>query len=141
MKSTLAIDLGGRYTGVVSYTSEFGLPSADSLKAYVINTPNNDELTVSVKSRTQVRHRLRSQKRFKLARQLMTLIVQHKVARNLSNSEKEALFGLLKRRGYSRYDSELDLSCLQSIETEPFQSFIPEISEDESLLTQWESLK
>lgn len=141
MKSTLAIDLGGRYTGVVSYTSEFGLPSADSLKAYVINTPNNDELTVSVKSRTQVRHRLRSQKRFKLARQLMTLIVQHKVARNLSNSEKEALFGLLKRRGYSRYDSELDLSCLQSIETEPFQSFIPEISEDESLLTQWESFK
>ena len=86
MKSTLAIDLGGRYTGVVSCTSEFGLPSADSLKAYVINTPNNDELTVSVKSRTQVRHRLRSQKRFKLARQIMTLIVQHKVARNLERS-------------------------------------------------------
>ena len=32
MKSTLAIDLGGRYTGVVSYTSEFGLPSADSIR-------------------------------------------------------------------------------------------------------------
>lgn len=141
MKSTLAIDLGGRYTGVVSYTSEPGMPSVDSINAYVINTPNNDDLTVSVKSRTQVRHRLRSQKRFKLARLLITLIAQHKANRNLSNSEKEALFGLLKRRGYSRYDSELDLSCLQSIETKPFQSFIPEITEDESLLTQWESFK
>lgn len=140
IKSTLAIDMGGRYTGVFSYTTASGFPKPEETQAYVLNMPDNDALTYSTATRTQTRHRLRSQQRFVLARRLMYILIEEKLKRNLTPKEKEAISSLLRRRGYSRLESELDLSVLGAVESYAFKGYLSEIDEDESLLNQWNAL-
>lgn len=141
IKSTLSVDMGGRYTGIFSYTTDSGFPKAGETRAFVLNMPDNDALTYSVATRTQTRHRLRSQQRFVLARRLTYLLVEEKLKRKLSQQEKEAISSLLRRRGYSRLESELDLSVLQGVESGFFKCFLPNLNEDENLQTQWDSLR
>lgn len=140
VKSTLAVDMGGRYTGIFSYTTDSGFPKAKEARAYVLNMPDNDALTYSMAARTQTRHRIRSQQRFVLARRLTYILIEGKLKRKLSPREKEAISSLLRRRGYSRLESELDLSVLQGVESGFFKCFLPNFDEDENLLTQWTSL-
>ena len=140
IKSTLAVDMGGRYTGVFSYTTASGFPKPEETQAYVLNMPDNDALTYSTASRTQTRHRLRSQQRFVLARRLMYILIEEKLNRKLTPKEKESISSLLKRRGYSRLESELDLSVLNGVESYAFKGYLTDIDEDESLLNQWNAL-
>ena len=140
IKSTLAVDMGGRYTGVFSYTTASGFPEPEETQAYVLNMPDNDALTYSTATRTQTRHRLRSQQRFVLARRLMYILIEEKLNRKLTPKEKEAISSLLRRRGYSRLESELDLSVLSGVENYAFKGYLTDLDEDESLLNQWNAL-
>ena len=133
IKSTLAVDMGGRYTGVFSYTTASGFPKPEETQTYVLNMPDNEALTYSTASRTQTRHRLRSQQRFVLARRLMHILIEEKLNRKLTPKEKEAISSLLRRRGYSRLESELDLSILGGVESYAFKGYLSEIDEDESV--------
>ena len=63
VKSTLAVDMGGRYTGIFSYTTDSGFPKAKEARAYVLNMPDNDALTYRLETRTQTKHSIRSQQR------------------------------------------------------------------------------
>ena len=50
--SNVAIDLGGKYTGCVSYTSSI-LPSADDINAFIIEMPDDGNgIKYTVKDRT-----------------------------------------------------------------------------------------
>ena len=138
VKSILSVDMGGRYTGVFSFTSNN--PAKEDTQAYVLNMPDNDDLTFSTASRTQTRHRLRSQQRYQLARRLMYILVSEIAHRKLTDKEKEALSSLLRRRGYSRIESEIDLSPLYSLEAIPFKHYLPLFDDDEALISQWEGL-
>lgn len=61
--SNIAIDMGGKYTGVASYTAE-DVPSPEDVHAAIIEMPNNGEgINYTVKGRTATRHRVRSQDR------------------------------------------------------------------------------
>ena len=82
VKSTLAVDMGGRYTGIFSYTTDSGFPKAKEARAYVLNMPDNDALTYSMAARTQTRHRIRSQQRFVLARRLTYILIEGKFQLN-----------------------------------------------------------
>ena len=138
VKSILSVDMGGRYTGVFSFTSNN--PAKEDTQAYVLNMPDNDGLTFSSVSRTQTRHRLRSQQRYQLARRLTYILVSEIAHRKLSDKEKEVLSSLLRRRGYSRIESEIDLSPLYSLEAIPFKHYLPLFDDDEALISQWEGL-
>lgn len=111
--SNIAIDLGGKYTGCVSYTSSI-LPSADDINAFIIEMPDEgSSIKYTVKDRTQKRHMVRSLDRFKKARKLIYLIVASIVRRELTSDEKEAISSLMKRRGYTRLEAEIDLDILK----------------------------
>lgn len=148
-KSNIAIDLGGQHTGVVSYTAK-DIPTPDDINAFIIEMPVNGEngLVYTMTERTAVRHRIRSNKRFTLARRLLQCICASILASRggtLSTAEKEALSSLLKRRGYTRIETEIDTSILQSIDAallspvfedngEPVQIQLESILEDRNRL-------
>lgn len=122
-KSNIAIDLGGQHTGVVSYTAK-DIPTPNDINAFIVEMPVNGEngLVYTMTERTAVRHRIRSGKRFTQARRLLQCLCASLLTSRgeaLSKPEKEALSSLLKRRGYTRIESEVDTSILQSIDAAP----------------------
>lgn len=85
--SNIAIDLGGKYTGCVSYTSSI-LPSADDINAFIIEMPDDGKgIKYTVKDRTQKRHMVRSLDRFKKARKLIYLVISSIIRRELTADE------------------------------------------------------
>lgn len=145
----VGIDMGAKYTGVFMLSHLDGvLPTAADATAMTI--VNSDKIHYSMKHRTAVRHRVRSKKRFVLARRLLNLIVDHQLMKAgfvLSAQEKsqltEALSGYLKRRGYSRIETEIDLDSLNDVDPLVFAmcpGFEDFFSSDIELLTQWNSL-
>lgn len=150
-KSSLAIDLGATYTGICSVNHYEGTPvTADSVKTAVIVLPENDSgFVYSMKHRTAVRHRIRSKKRFHLARRLLLLIVKEQLKKKnmiLTSEETlnltQALSGLLKRRGYSRLETETDLTVLEKVDAGVFSTHSvlgQYFCEGTSLAEQWEA--
>lgn len=145
----VGIDMGAKYTGVFMLSHLDGvLPTAADATAMTI--VNSDKIHYSMKHRTAVRHRVRSKKRFVLARRLLNLIVDHQLMKAgfvLSAQGKsqltEALSGYLKRRGYSRIETEIDLDSLNDVDPIVFAmcpGFEDFFSSDIELLTQWNSL-
>ena len=140
INSNIAIDMGGKYTGVVSYTSD-KVPASEDINALVINMPETGSgINYTVKERTSVRHRIRSLDRFKKARKLIFQVISFVVNRDLSSDEKEAISSLMKRRGYTRLESEIDLEILNQCSTEFFADNIDCINNDSPLLEQFSSL-
>lgn len=151
-KVTLAIDLGARYTGLflVSHPAD-RVPTAADAKAMTLVMPQDTtDMTYSMTARRAARHRMRGYKRFKLARRLLALAVEQKIqtagvsfAEDEKRRQTQALRGLLKRRGYSRLDAEVDLSALEKVDPfpvaqlEPFQDLL---SGTTDLATQWENM-
>ena len=151
-KVTLAIDLGARYTGLflVSHPAD-RVPTAADAKAMTLVMPQDTtDMTYSMTARRAARHRMRGYKRFKLARRLLALAVEQKIqtagvsfAEDEKRRQTQALRGLLKRRGYSRLDVEVDLSALEKVDPfpvaqlEPFQDLL---SGTTDLATQWENI-
>src|SRR5699024_3921287 len=124
--SPIAVDLGGRYTGVYLNHYEPGVLSNETTKMFTIVLPEDgDKMTWSQAARTATRHRIRSNKRRKLAKRLMVVVLQHKLGRPLKKEEDEALSGLLNRRGYNRLEVELDLSCFETVPADLFAEWFP----------------
>ena len=151
-KSCVAIDLGASYTGVCTinhYADEAVKP--ENITAGVVVLPEDGNgFVYSMKNRTAVRHRVRSKKRFHLARRLLMLIIdnliqEHEIALSSEHAKqlKEALSGLLKRRGYSRVETEADLTSLEKVDASVFASHSvlgKYFYEGTSLAQQWEEL-
>lgn len=123
----IGIDMGARNTGVFfTIFDQSEAPSAERSYAMTLVTPKDgDKITFSQAARTAVRHRLRGKKRFSLARRLLWQIVEPKVSDLLIDAHsqrqiREALNGLLKRRGYARTESELDLTILEKFDYNEF---------------------
>lgn len=136
--SNIAIDLGGKYTGCVSYTSSI-LPSADDINAFIIEMPDDGNgIKYTVKDRTQKRHMIRALDRFKKARKLIYLVISSVIHRELTADEKEAISSLMKRRGYTRLEAEIDLDILKECPVDLFASYIKDLfDESQSLYDQF----
>lgn len=136
--SNIAIDLGGKYTGCVSYTSSI-LPSADDINAFIIEMPDDGKgIKYTVKDRTQKRHMIRALDRFKKARKLIYLVISSVIHRELTADEKEAISSLMKRRGYTRLEAEIDLDILKECPVDLFASYIKDLfAESQSLYDQF----
>lgn len=136
--SNIAIDLGGKYTGCVSYTSSI-LPSADDINAFIIEMPDDGKgIKYTVKDRTQKRHMIRALDRFKKARKLIYLVISSVIHRELTADEKEAISSLMKRRGYTRLEAEIDLDILKECPVDLFASYIKDLfDESQSLYGQF----
>lgn len=136
--SNIAIDLGGKYTGCVSYTSSI-LPSADDINAFIIEMPDDGKgIKYTVKDRTQKRHMIRALDRFKKARKLIYLVISSVIHRELTADEKEAISSLMKRRGYTRLEAEIDLDILKKCPVDLFASYIKDLfDESQSLYDQF----
>lgn len=136
--SNIAIDLGGKYTGCVSYTSSI-LPSADDINAFIIEMPDDGKgIKYTVKDRTQKRHMVRSLDRFKKARKLIYLVISSIIRRELTADENEAISSLMKRRGYTRLEAEIDLDILKDCPIDLFASYMKNFfDESQSLYEQF----
>lgn len=128
--SNIAIDLGGKYTGCVSYTSSI-LPSADDINAFIIEMPDEGKgIQYTVKARTQKRHMVRSLDRFKKARKLIYLVISSIIKRELTDSEEEAISALMKRRGYTRLEAEIDLDVLKDCPVDLFAQYLGDLFDE-----------
>lgn len=151
-RTAIGIDLGAKYTGVViaNYTPGEELTQED-LTAFTVVMPDSEKMTLSQAQRTAVRHRIRGKKRFNLARRLANLLINEKLAASnisLSLEEQkkmtEAVSGLLRRRGYSRIESEINLDILEETNSEWFshhevmKHYFPD--SNRPLADQWEDL-
>ena len=97
--SVVASDMGGKYTGNISFTTN-GIPTEDEINAYIIEMPENGGgINYTVKDRTSVRHHQRALDRFKKARKLIYLLLEYSAKRSLLPDEKEAISSLMRRRG------------------------------------------
>jgi CRISPR system subtype II-B RNA-guided endonuclease Cas9/Csx12 len=136
--SVVAIDMGGKHTGSISFTAK-GIPSSEEINASIIEmTENGKGINYTVKDRTSVRHHKRAVDRFKKARKLIYSLLECATKRTLQLDEKNAISSLMKRRGYTRLESELDLSPLDEVSPDFFASAYPNLFTDsESLITQF----
>lgn len=118
--SNIAIDLGGKHTGFISYTAK-GMPEPEDINAAIIEMPDQGNgMNYTVKDRTAVRHHIRAEDRFKKARKLMYTVIEYKIKRLMTNKEKEAISTLLRRRGYTRLEAEVNLDVLKDCSQEFF---------------------
>ena len=148
--SPVAIDLGAKYTGILfSQYDEGEAISARHNQAMTLVMPEEGgKMTWSQTSRTATRHRLRCNKRRKLAKRLLRLAVSALLdTKNilLTGDEWEraweALCGLLNRRGYNRLETEFDEDALHVCEPDWFADNWPKIFIQEApLLDQWAAL-
>ena len=148
---SIGIDMGAKYTGVFyALFDREELPTNLNSKAMTLVMPETGPRYVQAQ-RTAVRHRLRGQKRYTLARKLAFLVVDDmmkKQEKRLTDEEwkrgREALSGLLKRRGYSRPNADgEDLTPLENVRAEVFAAhpaFSTYFSEVRSLAEQWRNL-
>lgn len=146
---SIGIDMGAKYTGVFyALFDREELPTNLNSKAMTLVMPETGPRYVQAQ-RTAVRHRLRGQKRYTLARKLTFLVVDDmikKQEKRLTDEEwkrgREALSGLLKRRGYSRPNADgEDLTPLENVRADVFAAhpaFSTYFSEVRSLAEQWE---
>lgn len=146
---SIGIDMGAKYTGVFyALFDREELPTNLNSKAMTLVMPETGPRYVQAQ-RTAVRHRLRGQKRYTLARKLAFLVVDDmikKQEKRLTDEEwkrgREALSGLLKRRGYSRPNADgEDLTPLENVRADVFAAhpaFSTYFSEVRSLAEQWE---
>ena len=140
--SPIAIDLGGKNTGVFYTQYDHGeVPAAEYCKAATIIMPEEGgKMTWSQVNRTATRHRLRSNKRAKLAKRLLRIVLESGYHIKLSPNLWDALCGLLNRRGYNRIEVELDMTLLSETEPYWFSEMFPCFNAIEPLSEQWDQL-
>ncbi|MGN1209955.1 MAG: type II-B CRISPR-associated RNA-guided endonuclease Cas9/Csx12, partial [Duodenibacillus sp.] len=149
-KSSIALDLGAKFTGIFLANHRAGQPlvSSDTQACTLVMPSDGDGLSYSSQSRRAARHRMRGRKRFALARKLLFAIVEGRLSKlgiSPNNTEirkiHEALSALLKRRGYSRIEASADLTVLDAADPSIFSAH-PGLGQYfsglDSLGTQWE---
>lgn len=149
----LSVNMGALHTGVflVGHASDDPI-SADNAEVFTLEMPKGGQegMRYSSKTRTMARHIRRGIKRFALVRRLLLEIVRAQMKAkglqlNPRNARRatEALCGILRRRGYSRLESETDLSALDEVSPEVLSAH-PALSTYLSpllpLREQWENL-
>jgi CRISPR system subtype II-B RNA-guided endonuclease Cas9/Csx12 len=154
MKKTFVIsvglDLGAKCTGVfIAPYAEGAEPARENCEA--LTFVNGENITYEMKERTAARHRVRGGKRFDLARRLLILIISQRLRQagfEFTQSEQkaafEAVFGLLKNRGFSRIETAVDLTVLEDLDSGVFAAYTnldSFFAEDCSLAEQWENNK
>lgn len=142
--SPIAIDLGGKYTGVYMPHYVHGvLPSKDDASmTTLVLSEDGDKMTFSQTERTATRHRVRSNKRRKLAKRLLRVAMSELLGRETNSAEWNALSGLLNRRGYNRLEIDLDLSSLDNAASDLFAQILPRyFTEQVSISEQWDELQ
>ncbi|MFN3603238.1 MAG: type II-B CRISPR-associated RNA-guided endonuclease Cas9/Csx12 [Leptonema sp. (in: bacteria)] len=123
--SPLSIDLGAKETGVLlAHYKEDKEPI--SLKGVVVSLDPN-QFTISLKDRLANRHRMRSEKRRKLAKRLFFLILESEYGLKEENTPIwKFIRGLLNRRGFTFLQEETNELSKEEIPLEFMQSFFPE---------------
>lgn len=142
--SPIAIDLGGKYTGLYMPHYLYGtLPeSSRTVMATVVAAEDGGKMTWSQINRTATRHRIRSNKRRKLAKRLLRIVLAEALQRALTSKEWSALSGLLNRRGYNRLEVDIDLSCLDDASASAFEALLPDFfTAAASMPEQWSELE
>ena len=125
--SPIAIDMGAKNTGV--YLNHFVQgedPTTSGNIAGKTIVIDSSSITWSQVSRTQKRHQVRNNKRRKLAKRLLKLILEKEYDVNPDPKQSEYLNGLLNRRGYNRIETtEEQAEILQTqMVSDFFQPFI-----------------
>ncbi|WCL49092.1 type II-B CRISPR-associated RNA-guided endonuclease Cas9/Csx12 [Leptospira sp. GIMC2001] len=136
--SPIAIDLGAKNTGVFTSTyipGDFISNSDVKKNGYLFQM---GDIQLSQAGRTVKRHQLRGNRRKKLVRRLLFLILKEKFGINeFSRSTSEFLQGLLKRRGFSYIAENINEDVLKSADLEFFEQFTQgKITKKSSLLNQ-----
>ncbi len=159
-KLAVAVDLGALYTGVfiVNHDANSLEQKNDTLAATIVMPKDKEKngITYRQDDRTTIRHRLRSSARYYEARRLLLLIVNNFILDNYLNNSAdnvvspdlvEALCGLLKRRGYNRVVTEIDLSVLEECDLKifanygPLKQYFSNFGNYSSLLELWDFVK
>jgi len=149
--SPIAIDLGAKNTGVFlsQYFEGEALQSHHSKAVTLVLPENASKMTYSQQARTATRHRIRTNKRRKLAKRLLKLAVfklMEKGDIQLTGVEWdkswEALCGLMNRRGYNRINTELDEGALISCDPRWFHEQLGDYftNLETPLLEQWQRI-
>lgn len=141
--SPIAIDLGGKNTGLyLTQYAESELPTHNHAIASTLVLPDDGKkMTWSQTARTATRHRIRSNKRRKLAKRLLKVVIEQGFRYPLNSKEWEALRGLLNRRGYNRLEVDIDLDALSQTSPTWFAEQFPAFFHDQTPLnTQWDDL-
>ncbi|MCC5816361.1 MAG: type II-B CRISPR-associated RNA-guided endonuclease Cas9/Csx12 [Leptospira sp.] len=124
MISPIAIDLGARNTGVYTATytpGEFLTDSDIQKEGFLLQM---GDIQLSQASRRVKRHQLRGNKRKKLVRRLLFLILKEEFGiSEFSKTTSEFLQGLLKRRGFSYLSEYIDEEILKTADLDFFSEF------------------
>lgn len=112
VKLLTAIDLGGKFTGVLSVVY-FGqeMFKQEDFKASIFCLKDN-AMTYYAQERTATRHHSRAIDRFRNARNLIYLLLAELNGKDLSKDERIAISSLMHRRGYTRLESEISSEVL-----------------------------
>ena len=130
----LSLDLGAVNTGyyLCSYDNNADFIDTSLTDAGTV-VVNPDKIKFSQEERRIVRHRIRGFKRFKFARALLDQIVTKLLgnsAESLDSKElmdlKICLSGLLKRRGYTRFEQDIDETDISNFFIEDYYKLIIE---------------
>ncbi|WP_300426376.1 type II-B CRISPR-associated RNA-guided endonuclease Cas9/Csx12 [uncultured Thalassolituus sp.] len=136
--SPIAIDLGGLYTGL--YMAQY--PYGESLAQHhgklttLVMPEEGGKMTWSQAARTATRHRIRSNKRRKLAKRLLKVIFTQGLSYKLNDAELEALNGLLNRRGYNRVETDIDRQPLETVPPSWIANEFPEFFDSSSPISE-----
>ncbi len=139
--SPIAIDLGAKTTGLftTSYTAGEALDSTQiQFNGKTVEVGKN--ITFAQGPRTVKRHQRRGFARRKLAKRLFQVIMKSDFNIDLlalPKKEREAVFGLFNRRGFTYFQEEIDEELLRNADLSPFVDFYPTlIRHDGNLLDQ-----
>ncbi len=103
--SPIAIDMGAKNTGVYLNHFEQGEdPTTSGNIAGKTIVIDSSKITWSQAGRTQKRHQVRGNKRRKLAKRLIKVILKSHYELDIEEKQLEFLMGLLNRRGYNRIE-------------------------------------
>jgi CRISPR system subtype II-B RNA-guided endonuclease Cas9/Csx12 len=122
--SPIAIDLGARNTGILTATytpGEFLTNPGITKNGFLLQM---GDIQLSQASRRVKRHQLRGNRRKKLVRRLLFLILKKEFGiSDFSKATAEFLQGLLKRRGFSYLSENIDEDVLKTADLEFFSEF------------------
>ena len=136
--SPISVDLGGLYTGLfmAQYPHGESLSQHHGKLATLVMPEEGGKMTWSQAGRTATRHRIRSNKRRKLAKRLLKIIFTQGLSYKLNDQELEALNGLLNRRGYNRVETDIDRSPLESVHPSWIANEFPEFFDSSSAISE-----
>ncbi len=127
--SPIAVDQGAKHTGVC--LTHYGAEAEPLSHGLVLEFPDHG-MTLLQGERRAKRHQRRGQQRHRLARRLLGLLLEKGFGLRVGNLEprqREALWGLINRRGYTYLteDNEEMLEALRGANSQHLETLMPDI--------------